>query len=71
MKKEFKMSTDDFLWWGKFREVRRRSIKNDEYRTICEIHSRVFEHDIVYVGTCCSEYIQAYIDDLNEIYSNL
>jgi hypothetical protein len=71
MKKDYKMSTDDFIWWAKFREKKKRFISNDEYRTICEIHARTLEHNIVYVGTCCSQYIQAYIDDLNEIYNKL
>lgn len=68
MKKDIKMLTDDYLWWQKFREKKKRFLTNDEYKTICEIHARVFEHNLTYVGTCCSQYIQAYIDDLNEIF---
>jgi hypothetical protein len=71
MKKKFKMLPDDYIWWDNFRKVKRKYLKNDEYKTICEIHARVFEHDINYVGTCCSEYIQAYIDDLNENFIKL
>lgn len=63
------MEAKDWIWWNKFRETKRRYLTNDEYKTVCEIHARIKNKDVVYVGTCCSEIIQALIDDINEHYS--
>jgi hypothetical protein len=68
MKKEIKMTDEDFQWWTKFRETKKRYLTKDEYRKVCEIHARIKDKDLVYVGTCCSEIIQALIDDINEFY---
>lgn len=66
-----KMNTDDFLWWAKFREVKKPYLENDEYKMICEIYSRVNELPLEYPCKCNPIKIQRWIDELNKIYNKL
>lgn len=66
-----KMNTEDFLWWGKFRDNLRNTVSNDEYLVICELHSLYFNHPLVKPCKCNPAIIQSYIDDLNELYLRL
>lgn len=60
-----KMLTDDFLWWSKFREETKHYLYNSEYRMVCEIHARLFEHPVNYPCKCNPSVIQMYIDEIN------
>jgi len=64
-RKAVKMLTDDFLWWAKFREETKHYLYNSEYRTVCEIHARLFEHPVNYPCKCNPSVIQLYIDEIN------
>jgi len=62
------MNTDDFLWWAKFREVKRPYLENDEYRMIAEIYARIKEKPVDYPCKCNPKRIQNMIDKINFIY---
>jgi hypothetical protein len=66
-----KMLTDDFIYWEKFRETPRNYLENDEYKMVCEIHARLFEHDVNYPCKCTPTVIQLYIDEINEQFVKL
>ena len=59
------MNADDLLWWANFREKNRPYLENDEYRYICELHAREFNHKVDYVCKCNPKRIQQFIDELN------
>jgi len=65
------MKTEDFLWWGNFRDNLRNTVSNDEYLVICELHSKYFDHKLVLPCKCNPKVIQSYIVDLNELYLKL
>ena len=65
------MNTDDFLWWAKFREVKRPYLENDEYRMIAEIHARVKGHPVDYPCKCNPLKIQGMINEINLEYEKL
>jgi hypothetical protein len=60
-----KMLTNDFLWWTQFREETKWYLTNSEYRMVCEIHARLFEHPVNYPCKCEPTVIQLYIDEIN------
>ena len=55
-------------WWSDFRKGKKQYLQNDEYRIICELHAKYFNHKLKYVCKCSPKSIQKYIDDLNEYY---
>ena len=65
------MKTEDFLWWGDFRDNLRNTLSNDEYRRVSELHAKYFNHNLVYPCKCSPKVIQSYIDDLNSLYNKL
>lgn len=65
------MSKTDKEWWELFRENLRGTVDQFEYTKICEMHAHYFNHKIIYVSKCAScGFVQKYINDLNEFYSN-
>jgi len=65
------MTQDDKLWWSNFREGNRPYLENDEYKMICEIHAREFNHKVDYVCKCNPKRIQQFIDELNAKFEQL
>ena len=65
------MTQEEKLWWSNFREKNRPYLENDEYRYICEIHSREFNHKVDYVCKCNPTRIQQFIDDINAKFEQL
>jgi TFIIF-interacting CTD phosphatase-like protein len=64
------MNKQDKEWMLNFRG-RTGSVTHEEYKMICEIHSRVFNHELVYVSKCPScGYVQEYLNQINEVYLN-
>ena len=65
------MTQEEKLWWSNFREKNRPYLENDEYKYICEIHAREFNHKVDYVCKCNPTRIQQFIDDLNAKFEQL
>ena len=61
------MNNEDFEWWTKFRE-KGGDITHQEFRRICLLHSKYFNHKLVYPCTCATKRIQKWITGLNEIW---
>jgi len=66
-----KMLTEDFIWWAKFREETKPYLHNSEYQMICQIHARLFEHEVHYPCKCNPSVVQLYINEINEEYVKL
>lgn len=66
-----KMLTEDFIYWEKFREETKHYLTNSEYMMVCEIHARLFEHEVNYPCKCTPTVIQLYIDEINEAFVKL
>tara|TARA_R110000822_G_scaffold252133_1_gene378824 strand:- start:136 stop:351 length:216 start_codon:yes stop_codon:yes gene_type:complete len=64
------MNNQDWGWWKDFRNEKKQYLTNDEYKIICELHAKYFEHKVNYPCKCSPKVIQKYIDDLNEFYSS-
>jgi hypothetical protein len=65
------MERIDLNWWKDFRSDNKQYLTNDEYRIICELHAKCFNHKLKYVCKCSPKSIQKYIDELNEYYLNV
>lgn len=62
------MNAKDKEFLSKFR-VRLGAVSHDEYKMICEIHAREFNHEVIYVSKCAKcGYVQMYLDQISEIY---
>lgn len=65
------MTRNDIDWWTVFREKNRPYLENDEYRMICEIHAREFNHKVDYVCKCNPTRIQQFINEINAKFDKL
>ena len=65
------MTRNDIDWWAVFREKNRPYLENDEYRMICEIHAREFNHKVDYVCKCNPTRIQQFINEINAKFDKL
>lgn len=64
------MESKDYFYWLDFRAGIGNTISRDEYKKVCELHAKYFNHKVKYVCTCKPALIQGYIDDLNEFFNN-
>lgn len=62
------MENSDYLFWDNFRTGVQNRITKEEYKKVCELHSKYFNHKLKYVCTCKPQAIQKYINDLNELF---
>jgi hypothetical protein len=58
-------SSDYFFWSGIGNRITR-----EEYKKVCELHAKYFDHKVKYLCTCKPSAIQKYIDDLNKVFDN-
>jgi len=65
-----KFSKEDFITWTQFREVKKDTLSDTEYRTICALHSKYYKHKYYRPCTCNPTTIKNWIKDLNIIWDN-
>lgn len=63
------MDKVDYSWWKAFREENKHYLTNDEYRIVCELHAKYYDHDVHYPCKCTPTVVQMYINELNEIFN--
>lgn len=64
------MNNKDFERWTEFRDKTGR-ITDTEYRLVCELHARYFNHRLVYPCKCSSKRIQKWIQQLNDLWEKV
>ena len=65
-----KFSKEDFITWTQFREVKKDTLSDTEYRTICKLHADYYNHKYYRPCTCNPAKIKSWIKDLNIIWDN-
>ena len=64
------MEQIDFLSWTNFRSVKKGKITNTEFKLICELHSKYFNHKYYEPCTCRPKEGNGWIADLNKLYES-
>lgn len=65
-----KYSKEDFITWSNFRSEPKNTLSDAEYKTICELHARYYNHKYHRPCTCNPSKIKSWIKDLNIIWDN-
>ena len=64
-----KFEKDDYNKWEEFRKST-GNFNNPEYKLVCKLHSKYYNHPIRYPCTCSATIINRWIKDLNIIFDN-
>tara|TARA_R100001443_G_scaffold67364_1_gene76157 strand:- start:2231 stop:2449 length:219 start_codon:yes stop_codon:yes gene_type:complete len=70
MQKKIKMSKEDFQSWKLFRISTSNKIQVKEFKTLCQLHSKYFQHQYYEPCTCSKKTINDWIAQLNAIHDN-
>jgi len=65
-----KFNKQDFKNWEYFRNVKKDTLSDDEYKMICQLHSIYYKHKYFRPCTCNPKTIKAWIKELNIIWDN-
>tara|TARA_R110000796_G_scaffold244829_1_gene368188 strand:- start:455 stop:673 length:219 start_codon:yes stop_codon:yes gene_type:complete len=65
-----KFNKQDFKNWEHFRNVKKNTLSDAEYKMICQLHSEYYKHKYHRPCTCNPRTIKAWIKDLNIIWDN-
>ncbi len=63
-----KMEKKDYQKWSKFRSVNKNQITKQEFKLICELHSKYKNHKYFEPCSCSPKKINLWIKQINEIY---
>lgn len=62
------MDKKDHEKWTQFRSVKKNRITRDEFKLICELHSKYKNHRYYEPCSCSPKKINLWIKHINEIY---
>lgn len=62
------MDKKDSEKWTQFRSVKKNRITRDEFKLICELHSKYKNHRYYEPCSCSPKKINLWIKQINEIY---
>ena len=65
-----KFEDADFKNWQHFREVKKSTLSDIEFKMICELHAKYYNHKFYKPCTCSPKKIKSWIKDLNVIWNN-
>ena len=65
-----KFNTYDFNDWQTFRISKKTTITREEFKMVCELHSRYYKHKFFQPCTCSPKTINKWIKELNVIWDN-
>ena len=60
----------DFKNWQHFREVKKNTLSNMEFKMISDLHARYYNHKFHKPCTCNPKKIKSWINELNVIWNN-
>lgn len=60
----------DKIEWEKFRGNPKSTISKDEYKLVCELHAKYFNHKYKEPCTCNPKTIKQWIGQLNNLYEH-
>ena len=64
------MEQIDFLSWTNFRYVKKGKITNTEFKLICELHSKYFNHKYYEPCTCTGQKYRDWIKEIDNHITN-
>ena len=56
--------------WYKFRVEVKQSLNQEQFKLLCELHSKYFNHKFFKPCTCNPKVIKEWIRDINKLYEN-
>tara|TARA_R110001606_G_scaffold364644_2_gene519181 strand:+ start:175 stop:393 length:219 start_codon:yes stop_codon:yes gene_type:complete len=65
-----KFNKQDFKNWEYFRNVKKDTLSDAEYKMICQLHSIYYKHKYFRPCTCSPKTIKSWIKELNIIWDN-
>jgi len=65
-----KFSKKDFKIWTQFREVKKQTLSDVEYKLNCSLHAEYYNHKYYRPCTCSPAKIKSWIKELNIIWDN-
>jgi len=65
-----KFNKEHFKNWEHFRNVKKDTLSDAEYKMICQLHSEYYNHKYHRPCTCNPRTIKSWIKDLNIIWDN-
>jgi len=65
-----KFNKEHFKNWEHFRNVKKDTLSDAEYKMICQLHSEYYNHKYYRPCTCSPKTIKSWIKDLNIIWDN-
>jgi len=60
----------DFNNWECFRNVKKNTLSDAEFKMICDLHAKYYNHKYHRPCTCNPKKIKSWIKDLNVIWNN-
>jgi hypothetical protein len=65
-----KLSQEQLLLWQAFISNKSNTLKQNEFKMICEIHAEVFAHPYHEPCTCSPKRIKEWIAQINKVYAS-
>lgn len=56
--------------WYRFRAEVKQSLNQEQFKLLCELHSKYFNHKFFKPCTCNPKVIKEWIEDINKLYEN-
>jgi hypothetical protein len=65
-----KFNKYDFKDWEKFRLSKKSTISREEFEMVCNLHRKIYGHNLPNPCTCNPKQINKWIQELNIVWNN-